>query len=308
MGNDIYELVFIIWIIYIDISKREQLKDPKHVFLDLTMIDLIYLYTCTGIDQVFQPCIFWKKNSCPGWYMAVKDYKHTGCYLLLFLKLAAIFNLQSYYNIKSSNEGGDMYADKWFKGQFDGCGVHTFEECSKHSGEFKGGINVGMLHLDSSGCCVIFVVAKLNSLYVYDTEGVEPIAVSAGLHCASITGIAWEWVRTGNFILQVEQVVSVYAHFYKTVLFRCGNQEFLGNNLISSLMPPKMYVMYLRIDQPPDVEHHRWPKYCFDMIRYLNFHYWYKISKINIVKVTVLFINKHVNPVATHVQEGFALI
>ncbi|PWA69143.1 calcium binding protein 2 [Artemisia annua] len=123
------------------------------------------------------------------------------------------------------------YADKWFKGQCDGCGVHTFEECSKHSGEFRGGINMGMLHLDSSGCRVIFVVAKLNSLYVYDTEGVEPIAVSVGLHCASITGIAC-----------------------------CGNQEFLGTNLISSLMPPKKYVMYLRIDQPPDVEHHRWPK------------------------------------------------
>ncbi|XP_071715256.1 chromatin assembly factor 1 subunit FAS2-like [Rutidosis leptorrhynchoides] len=38
---------------------------------------------------------------------------------------------------------------------------------------------------------LIFAVATLNSLYVYDTEGVEPIAVLAGLHYAAITDIAW---------------------------------------------------------------------------------------------------------------------
>ncbi|XP_024992970.1 chromatin assembly factor 1 subunit FAS2 [Cynara cardunculus var. scolymus] len=38
---------------------------------------------------------------------------------------------------------------------------------------------------------LIFAVATLNSLYVYDTEGVEPIAVLAGLHYAAITDVAW---------------------------------------------------------------------------------------------------------------------
>ncbi|XP_024031867.1 chromatin assembly factor 1 subunit FAS2 [Morus notabilis] len=38
---------------------------------------------------------------------------------------------------------------------------------------------------------LIFAVATLNSLYVYDTESIPPIAVLAGLHYAAITDIAW---------------------------------------------------------------------------------------------------------------------
>ncbi|KAK4585520.1 hypothetical protein RGQ29_022965 [Quercus rubra] len=38
---------------------------------------------------------------------------------------------------------------------------------------------------------LIFAVATLNSLYVYDTESVPPIAILAGLHYAAITDIAW---------------------------------------------------------------------------------------------------------------------
>ncbi|CAH1448630.1 unnamed protein product [Lactuca virosa] len=52
--------------------------------------------------------------------------------------------------------------------------------------------------LTSSSCSsfklpyrLIFAVATLNSLYVYDTEGIEPIAVLAGLHYAAITDISW---------------------------------------------------------------------------------------------------------------------
>ncbi|KAI3495432.1 hypothetical protein L1887_37772 [Cichorium endivia] len=50
--------------------------------------------------------------------------------------------------------------------------------------------------LSSSSCFklpyrLIFAVATLNSLYVYDTEGMEPIAVLAGLHYAAITDISW---------------------------------------------------------------------------------------------------------------------
>lgn len=38
---------------------------------------------------------------------------------------------------------------------------------------------------------LIFAVATLNSLYIYDTESVRPIAVVAGLHYAAVTDIAW---------------------------------------------------------------------------------------------------------------------
>ncbi|GMY12432.1 chromatin assembly factor 1 subunit FAS2 [Fagus crenata] len=38
---------------------------------------------------------------------------------------------------------------------------------------------------------LIFAVATLNSVYVYDTESVPPIAILAGLHYAAITDIAW---------------------------------------------------------------------------------------------------------------------
>uniref|UniRef100_A0A9I9CTB4 CAF1B/HIR1 beta-propeller domain-containing protein n=1 Tax=Cucumis melo TaxID=3656 RepID=A0A9I9CTB4_CUCME len=38
---------------------------------------------------------------------------------------------------------------------------------------------------------VIFAVATLNSLYIYDTESVVPLAIMAGLHYAAITDVAW---------------------------------------------------------------------------------------------------------------------
>lgn len=38
---------------------------------------------------------------------------------------------------------------------------------------------------------VVFAIATLNSLYIYDTESSSPIAIMAGLHYASITDIAW---------------------------------------------------------------------------------------------------------------------
>ncbi|RVW85348.1 Chromatin assembly factor 1 subunit FAS2 [Vitis vinifera] len=38
---------------------------------------------------------------------------------------------------------------------------------------------------------LIFAVASLNSLYIYDTESIPPIAILAGLHYAAITDIAW---------------------------------------------------------------------------------------------------------------------
>ncbi|KAK1310792.1 hypothetical protein QJS10_CPA08g01297 [Acorus calamus] len=38
---------------------------------------------------------------------------------------------------------------------------------------------------------LVFAVATLNSLYIYDTESVTPIAIWAGLHYSAITDIAW---------------------------------------------------------------------------------------------------------------------
>lgn len=38
---------------------------------------------------------------------------------------------------------------------------------------------------------LIFAVATLNSLYIYDTESVIPLAILAGLHYAAITDVAW---------------------------------------------------------------------------------------------------------------------
>ncbi|KAF3438387.1 hypothetical protein FNV43_RR21149 [Rhamnella rubrinervis] len=38
---------------------------------------------------------------------------------------------------------------------------------------------------------LIFAVATLNSLYIYDTESIPPIAILAGLHYAAITDISW---------------------------------------------------------------------------------------------------------------------
>ncbi|OIT28224.1 PREDICTED: chromatin assembly factor 1 subunit FAS2 [Nicotiana attenuata] len=45
---------------------------------------------------------------------------------------------------------------------------------------------------------LIFAVATLNSLYIYDTENVQPIAIVAGLHYAAVTDIAWS--ATGKYL------------------------------------------------------------------------------------------------------------
>ncbi|KAK4416717.1 Chromatin assembly factor 1 subunit FAS2 [Sesamum alatum] len=45
---------------------------------------------------------------------------------------------------------------------------------------------------------LIFAVATLNSLYIYDTESIQPIAIVAGVHYAAVTDIAWS--PTGNYL------------------------------------------------------------------------------------------------------------
>ncbi|KAK6150727.1 hypothetical protein DH2020_015659 [Rehmannia glutinosa] len=44
----------------------------------------------------------------------------------------------------------------------------------------------------------IFAVATLNSLYIYDTESIQPIVIVAGVHYAAITDIAWS--PAGNYL------------------------------------------------------------------------------------------------------------
>lgn len=50
---------------------------------------------------------------------------------------------------------------------------------------------------------VIFSVATLNSLYIYDTESSLPIAVFGGLHYAAITDIAWSVPSQYAFLQQM---------------------------------------------------------------------------------------------------------
>ncbi|XAR73191.1 hypothetical protein NMG60_11007084 [Bertholletia excelsa] len=45
---------------------------------------------------------------------------------------------------------------------------------------------------------LVFAIATLNSLYIYDTESVQPIVILAGLHYAAITDIAWS--PKGNYL------------------------------------------------------------------------------------------------------------
>ncbi|KAL6543394.1 3-oxoacyl-[acyl-carrier-protein] synthase [Orobanche hederae] len=44
----------------------------------------------------------------------------------------------------------------------------------------------------------IFAVATLNSLYIYDTESIQPIAIIAAVHYAAVTDIAWS--PAGNYL------------------------------------------------------------------------------------------------------------
>ncbi|KAJ8765357.1 hypothetical protein K2173_012054 [Erythroxylum novogranatense] len=53
---------------------------------------------------------------------------------------------------------------------------------------FRGSNPAGFFKLPHR---LVFAVATLNSVYVYDTESVPPISILAGLHYAAITDIAW---------------------------------------------------------------------------------------------------------------------
>jgi len=61
---------------------------------------------------------------------------------------------------------------------------------------------------------VVFAVATLNSLYVYDTESVPPILVRAGLHYAAITDIAWS---SDAKYLALGSVITRWLLYYNRV-------------------------------------------------------------------------------------------
>ncbi|KAG9155082.1 hypothetical protein Leryth_011065 [Lithospermum erythrorhizon] len=72
----------------------------------------------------------------------------------------------------------------------------------------------------------IFAVATLDSLYIYDTESVQPIAVVAGLHYEAVTDIAWS--PTGKYL-------ALSSHDGYCTLFEFESEE-LGLT-VSSLEP-----------------------------------------------------------------------
>ncbi|MCO5554141.1 hypothetical protein L7F22_007667 [Adiantum nelumboides] len=75
---------------------------------------------------------------------------------------------------------------------------------------------------------LVFAVATLNSLFVYDTQSSHPLALLAGIHYAAITDIAW--APDGKFL-----AVSSQDGFCTLVTF---DQEELGIPLPPSEVPP----------------------------------------------------------------------
>lgn len=53
---------------------------------------------------------------------------------------------------------------------------------------------------------LIFAVVTLNSLYIYDTESVQPIAIVAGLHYAAVTDIAW-YIPSFRILFQMQSAL-----------------------------------------------------------------------------------------------------
>lgn len=92
---------------------------------------------------------------------------------------------------------------------------------------------------------LVFAVATLNSLFVYDTQSTHPIAVLAGIHYAAITDIAWSC--EGKFL-----AVSSQDGFCTLVAF---DQEELGSPL-----PPTELPSYIAKFLPPARDMSRRPE------------------------------------------------
>ncbi|GFY87529.1 transducin/WD40 repeat-like superfamily protein [Actinidia rufa] len=56
---------------------------------------------------------------------------------------------------------------------------------------------------------LVFALATLNSLYIYDTESIQPIAILAGLHYAAITDIACLFTRLYlSFLIELFEKIA----------------------------------------------------------------------------------------------------
>jgi hypothetical protein len=69
---------------------------------------------------------------------------------------------------------------------------------------------------------VVFAVATMNSVYVYDTESIPPILIHAGLHYAAITDIACVKVKQicGRQCL-FRRLPMIYILMISLVYFSC---------------------------------------------------------------------------------------
>ncbi|KAF5198893.1 Chromatin assembly factor 1 subunit fas2, partial [Thalictrum thalictroides] len=99
---------------------------------------------------------------------------------------------------------------------------------------------------------LVFAVATLNSLYVYDTESVSPIAIFAGLHYAAITDIAWS-SNAKYLALSSQDGYCTLVEFENDELgspLPIKDMEQLRPRRIRSLVP------ITRMSQSKVVEHH----------------------------------------------------
>eukprot|EP01048_Picozoa_sp_COSAG05_P001638 COSAG05_NODE_56_length_23335_cov_15.221338_25_plen_359_part_00 len=77
---------------------------------------------------------------------------------------------------------------------------------------------------------VVFAVASLHSIAVYDTSSVRPIAIVHGLHCAAITDLSWS--TDGKTL-----AVSSHDGFCSMIRFKSGE---LGEKLDKADLPECM--------------------------------------------------------------------
>ncbi|XP_074301994.1 chromatin assembly factor 1 subunit FAS2-like [Silene latifolia] len=105
----------------------------------------------------------------------------------------------------------------------------------------------------------IFAVATLNSLYIYDTECVAPLAVLAGLHYAAITDITWS--PNGKYLaLSSQDGYCTLVEFHNDELgspFPISDGKMLNKDVIkdaSEQKPMEVVVEASSINDIPVVE------------------------------------------------------
>ncbi|XVF16966.1 hypothetical protein REPUB_Repub10bG0076500 [Reevesia pubescens] len=99
---------------------------------------------------------------------------------------------------------------------------------------------------------LVFAVATLNSLYIYDTESAPPIAILAGLHYAAITDIAWSY-DARYLALSSQDGYCTLVEFEKDelgVAISLSEPEFMNAENKSSIVqkPDEMVIETTRAD------------------------------------------------------------